>query len=222
MSGGIAPFGQEIYGGSRPGDGSSVTQFQHTNALAISYAIGSTGGSISAGAIWTYGLSRFGDGLRVSLTPKKQALGISYTITPSKYAAPLAISYTIQKPNCAPLLIYYLISPPSAFSINGDGAIIRPDQINYGPRPIVGRTLLAAPLLQGYETMTWSYAVLAWSEFQRIIAHYNPNSPIVTLVYPDGTGTWVQRQVVMHPPVYGNMSTVLIYNVVFSFSILPT
>lgn len=218
----LQPLGTEIYGGAQYGNGNELTQYHHTVSLAISYAVGSTAGSSSTSAIWLYGLSRFGDGLRISLLPKQNALGISYVITPSMYASPIPASYTIQRPNTVPLLAYYLITPPSRFSINGDGSIIRPDQINYALRPVTARTLLAGPILQGYETMTWTYSVLSWSEWNRIISHYSPASPVVTLVYPDATGTWAQRQATMHPPAYGTMQTFLIYNATLSFSIIPT
>lgn len=165
-----------------------------------------------------YGQARYGDGSTVSLLPRLNALSISYVISPSKYTVPLGITYTVEYGNTTPLLIYYLITPPSNFAINGDGSIIRPDRITYTPRPVTARTLLGGPYLQGYRTVTWSYTVLQWTEFQQIISHYDPTNPVVTLTYPDETGTWVQRSVVMHPPQYGDMTNFIISNVILSFT----
>lgn len=221
--GGIEPLGAWRYGDSRYGDGFTPIEYSHADSMGITYTIGSLVASIPIKGLGTfiYGSPRYGDNLGIALYPRINALGITYTISPSKYGAPMALTYTIQRPHTAPLLIYYLVSPPSQFSINGDSSIINPDQLSYVPIPVSARTLLASPILQGLKGVTWVYTVLAWSEFNRIIAHYNPASPIVMIGYPDEYGTWVQRSAVMHPPSYGQMQTMYVYNVSFSFSILP-
>lgn len=152
------------------------------------------------------GQTRYGDGSTNALYPHVAALPITYTISISKYASALPITYTLQKAHTASLLIYYLVTPVGDFAINGDSTIIRPDRITYTPRPVSARTLLGSPLLQGYQSMTWTYSVLRWSEFQQIIQYYNPLSPTVVLTYPDQNGTWMQKSVVMHPPNYGDMT----------------
>jgi hypothetical protein len=223
MSGGIQQLGQWHLGDIRYGDEFTPTQFAHAVTLPITYVIGSLTASTPTNGLgtWLYGTPRYGDGLAISLYPRINAMGVTYTIVASKYGAPLAITYTIQRAHTAPLLIYYLITPPSQFSINGDSSIINPDQMTYVPIPITARTLLAGYIAQGLKGVTWLYSVLAWSEFNRILAHYNPASPIVTIGYPDDNGTWVMRQAAMHPPVYGQMQTMFVYNASFSFSILP-
>jgi hypothetical protein len=168
------------------------------------------------------GISRLGDDLTTLLYPRSNALALSYTLAPSQFALPLPITYTIQKPHVAPLLLYYLITPVTNFAINGDGSIIAPDRVTPVLPPVAGRTLTAAPLLQGFPQIAWQYTALSWSEWQALIAHYDPNNTVVTITYPDETGFWVQRQAVMHPPSYGEMSTVLILNATLSFSILPS
>lgn len=222
MLGGLQALGSEIYGGSRLGDGLEVTTFAHTGIMGIAYTIGSTSGTTRTAGTSVYGLARFGDGLAISISPKKNAMGISYTITPSQNAQPLGITYTIQKANTAPLLLYYLITPPTNFAINGDGFIKKPDRVTYTPRPVVSRTVIGGPILQGFPLLVWSYAILSWSDLQSFAKYYDPNNPIVTIIYPDETGTWVQRQAVMHPPSFGDMVTMLVTNVVLSFSVLPS
>lgn len=151
------------------------------------------------------GGARIGDGATAFRIGRSRSLALTYTISVSRYAVPLSLTYTIEKKNVAPLLLYYLITPPSSFAINGNGAIVRPDSITYTPRQVSARTLLGGPLLQGYTQMVWNYSVLQWAEFQTLVQYYNPQSPLVTLTYPDEHGTWVQRQVVMTPPTYGTM-----------------
>ena len=116
------------------------------------------------------------------------------------------------------MMLYYTISPQEFISINGDSSIIAPDQITYTPRIVSNRTVVGTPQLQNYKTMTWAWSVLSVSEYSDLIAHYNPNNPIVTLVYPDETGTWVQRQAVIHPPSYGTQSTQFVNNVSMTFT----
>ena len=221
MAGGPQTLGIPPFGASRFGDESVVTTFAHTAVMGLTYTIGSTAPSLSQSGTSVYGLARFGDGLAVSIKPKKNAMGISYSITPSKHAQPMGVTYTVQKPNTAPMLIYYLVTPPSTIAINGDGSIKKPDRVTYTPRPVAGRTLIGGPLLQGYPLVTWSYTVLSWSDLQSFMKYYNPTNPIVTVIYPDETGTWIQRLGVMHPPTFGDMQTMLVTNVSISFSILP-
>lgn len=152
------------------------------------------------------GQSRYGDQSTVQLIPHRASLGLSYSITASKYSLGLGLSYTLQRPNTGPLLLYYLITPPSNFALNGDGSIIRPDQITYQPRTVAARTLLGGPLLQGYASMSWQYSVLQWSEFSQLVSFYNAANPVVRVTYPDEQGTWVQKSAVMHPPTYGTMT----------------
>jgi hypothetical protein len=218
-SGGPQALGAWRFGDQRLGDGFTPTQYSHTASMGITYTVGSLAGSTSA--LWILGVSRFGDGLGIAYYPRTNTLSLSYTASPSKYSVPMGVTYTIQRYHTSILMLYYLVAPPSRFSINGDSSIIRPDQMTPVLRPVVARTLLAAPVIQGFEGVTWTYSVLQWSEFNQIISHYNPNSPIVTIGFPDKTGTWVLRQAVFHPPVYGEMQTKLIYNVSLSFSILP-
>jgi len=219
---GSQPVGLGQFGEPRFGDQLTIDQHSHSANIALSYTIGSLSGSISASAIWKLGISRLGDGLGFSLLPRINALGVSYSISPSKYAVPLSLTYTVQRPHTAPLLIYYLVAPPSRFSINGDSSIVRPDRMTPGSRPVTARTLLASPIIQGFETVTWSYSTLLWAEFQQIIGHYDPTNPIVIIGFPDQSGSWVLRKAVFHPPAYGEMQTMLIYNVSLSFSILSS
>jgi hypothetical protein len=223
-AGGIESLGSWRYGNQRYGDGYTPIVYTHTaSAMAVKYTIGSLAAKVQSQGLgtWLYGPSRYGEGLGIALYPKTNVLGITYTTSISKYAVPIGVSYTIQRPRTAPMLVYYLVTPPSQFTINGDGSIINPDQVSYVPIPVTARTLLASPILQGLKGITWSYAVLAWADFNRIAIHYNSKSPIVTIGYPDETGTWALRMAVMHPPVYGTMQTMYVYNASFSFSILP-
>lgn len=220
MSGGPQPLGAWRLGDPRLGDESAPTQFTHTAALGVTYTIGSLVATLSP--LWILGVSRFGDGLGIAYYPRSNALNISYTASPSKYNVACGITYTIQRPHTSILMIYYLVSPPSRFSINGDSSIIRPDQMTPTPVPVVARTLLASPIQQGFEGVTWNYTVLQWSELNQILSHYNPNAPIVTIGFPDKTGAWVLRQAVFHPPIYGEMQTKLFHNVSLSFSLLPS
>lgn len=219
-SGGPQPLGAWRFGDSRLGDGFAPTQYTHTTSMGITYTSGSMAGTTSP--LWILGVSRFGDGLGIAYYPRNNALNLSYTASPSKYSVACGVTYTIQRYHTSILMIYYLVAPPSRFSINGDSSIIRPDQMTPTPRPVVARTLLASPVEQGFESVTWNYTVLSWPEFNQIISHYNPNSPIVTIGFPDKSGTWVLRQAVFHPPAYGEMQTKLIHNVSLSFSLLPS
>jgi hypothetical protein len=208
-------------GQSRYGDGLVAPTFTHSAKMGITYVIGSVAGTISTtGLVAIFGQPRYGDELGISLLPRVNAMGLSYIIVASKYAVPMGLTYTIQRPHTAPMLIYYLIVPPSNFTINGDGSIINPDQMNYGPRPVVARSLLATPIEQGLDAVTWSWAILSWPEYKQIVSHYNPVSPIVTIGYIGEDGNWAQRQAVMHPPTYGHMETMLFYDTSILFSIL--
>lgn len=164
------------------------------------------------------GQERFGDQGSTATIPRPNALGVTYTISLSGNWSPLQVTYTVQAANVAPLLVYYLITPPSRFAINGDGSIVRPDQVAYIPRPVASRSLVGGPFLQGYKTMSWTWTTLQVAEFNKLIGFYNPQSPIVQITYPDETGTWVQRQAVMLPPQYGTQSTISVSDVVFTFS----
>lgn len=166
----------------------------------------------------TFGMARLGDLSMTATRGHALPLGLSYVISPSKYAKPFGVTYVIQKANVGVCLLYYLITPPSNFAINGDGTIIAPDQVTYTPRPVVGRSLLANPLLQGYSTMTWAYSVLQLSEYNHLLSFYNAQSPKVLLTFPDNTGTWVQRNANMLPPAYGLLETVQVTNVSLVFT----
>src|SRR2546423_6220915 len=113
-TGGIQSLGSWRFGDQRYGDELVPSQYAYTQALAITYTIGSLTPSIPAGGLgtWIYGQPRYGNGLSISLLPRINAMGISYSISPSKYAAPIALTYTIQRPHTAPMLLYYLISQP--------------------------------------------------------------------------------------------------------------
>ncbi len=170
----------------------------------------------------TLGMARLGDEQMTLSRGHTSVLGVSYTISVSLHASALSVNYTVQKNNVAPLLVYYLISPLSVFSINGDATIIAPDQITYTPRPVTARTLLAGPILQGYKTMTWQWTTLQLPEWQHLISFYNPQSPGVTLTYPDETGTWVNRQVELLPPNFGQQQTVVLEGASMTFTGLLT
>lgn len=214
---------QGQFGQPRYGDEFVAPSFTHGKSMGITYFVGSVAGLISTtGLVAIFGQPRYGDELGISLLPRVNAMGISYSVTLSKYAVNMGITYKVQKPHTAPMLIYYLITPPSNFTINGDGSFINPDQMNYGPRPVVARSLLATPIEQGFDTVTWSWSVLSWPEYHQIISYYNPAAPIVTIGYFGQYGNWEQRQAVMHPPTYGHMETMLFYNTSLLFSILLT
>ena len=161
---------------------------------------------------------RYGDEQTTNSRPLSQALSLSCTISSSQYNAALGLTCTVQRANVASLLLYCVIAPPSAFAINGDGTIIAPDNITYTPRDVVGRTLSANPLLQGYMSMTWNYSRLQLPEFTQLLGYYNPQNPVVLVTYPDENGTWTQQQLVMHPPTYGSQSTVIMNNVALTFT----
>jgi hypothetical protein len=161
---------------------------------------------------------RLGDEQTTNSRPLSAALGLTCTISASQYSAALGLTCTIQRANVASLLLYCVIVPASAFAINGDGTIIAPDQITYTPRDVVGRTLSANPLLQGYASMTWNYSKLQLAEFTQLLSYYNPLSPVVLVTSPDENGNWIQQQLVMHPPTYGSQSTVIMNNVALTFT----
>lgn len=145
-------------------------------------------------------------------------MSVQYTIVSTQFGVAVPVTYTIERANVSPLLLYYLITPPANFAINGDGSIIAPDQLIYTPRPVAGRTLIAGPLLQGYEQMTWIYTTMQPAEFTHLLSFYDPTNPVVTLTYLDKTGTWVQRRAYMHPPTYGTRETVAVNGVSLVFT----
>ena len=163
-------------------------------------------------------MARFGDLSSSGVRAYAYGLAVSYTVVPSQYAAPLHVTYRIEGPGVAPMLVYYLVVPPTGFTINGDATIVSPDMVNYIPRPVTGRTLLAEPLLQGFRTMTWTWSVLRESEAEHLFSFYDPQNPWVILVYPDETGTWRQVRAAMLPPQYGVRETVSVTNVVLTFT----
>lgn len=178
--------------------------------MTINVAVGLTGP----------GTTRLGDGLESTLRPHAIALALTYTVVISKYAVPLQITATVERRDVAPLLLYYLVTSPSDFAINGISSIVQPDHVTYTLRPVVGRTLIAGPLLQGVPMVVWNYAVLSVDEFNAIINLYNPQNPLVTITYPDENGTWLQKKAVMEPPSYGNRQTMFVFDLALSF-ILP-
>lgn len=167
------------------------------------------------------GQVRIGDKSMAGVLPRSTALGLTFTVSESKYNLPLGLTYTAQANNVAILQLYFLATPPQGFSINGDTTIVTPDQVTIAPRPVVGRTLFANPLLQGYQIMTWTYTLLQQAEAQHLISFYNPASPQVTLVYINDEGTWVQRRATMVPPNLGNLETVAVEGFALQFLLLP-
>lgn len=167
------------------------------------------------------GQVRLGDELASNLRPLTTAIPVTYTITFSKYAEAVGVTYTIQAPNTAIMQVYYVVAPPQHFAINSDATIIAPDQVQYNPRSVLARSLLATPLLQGYETMIWTYTVLQEHEAQHLLSFYNPLSPQVLLTYPDDNGVWVQRTASMLPPNEGQRETVTISGLTLTFLLLP-
>jgi hypothetical protein len=169
------------------------------------------------------GQVRLGDEAQATtLRPLGAALSLSYSISVSQHNAALTLTYTIERDNVGPLLLYYTICPTPAFSINGDATIISPDKVTYTPRSVVGHTLLGMPVLQGYATLTWSYSALQQDEYAYLVAFYHEGNPTVLITYPDDMGVWQQRQAVMRPPVYGTASTVVYSNVSLTFSRLTS
>lgn len=167
------------------------------------------------------GQVRLGDELASGLRPHSAALLATYTITGSQYGRALSATYTIQATQAAVLLAYYTIAAPSFFAINGDATIIAPDQVTYIPRSVSAHTLLAQPLLQGYENMVWTYTQLQQAEAAALLAHYDPTNPQVVLTYPNADGLWVQRTVSMLPPNYGVQETVSVSGLTLTFLLLP-
>lgn len=161
---------------------------------------------------------RYGDEQATALRPLTQAIGLSYTVSTSRFAAPLALAYTIMRPNVASMQLFYTIAPLVPFAINGDSTIVKPDQMVHSPRPVVARTLIAGPQIQGYKTVTWTYSVLQLAEYNHLISFYNPRNPVVLLTYPDENGVVVQRNATMHPPAYGTQTTVTMTSVSFIFT----
>lgn len=165
-----------------------------------------------------FGLDRLGDGNQNLLVAQRNALAVTYSIVPFKYNVPLTVTWTVQRAAASALLVYYLVTPTPDFAIDGDTSIIKPDKITYTPRSVSGRTLVGGPVLQGYSVMSWQYSVLSWSEWNQLISHYNPLDPVVLLTWPDEYGTWQQKNVVMLPPTYGGMTTLLVTGAVLSFT----
>lgn len=163
-------------------------------------------------------MARLGDLSTSGVRAYRDGLATVYTITQAGNGAPLAVPYRIEGMGVAPILVYYLTVPPAGFTINGDSTIVSPDQVNYIPRPVTGRTLLAGPLLQGFRTMTWTWSVLQRPEAEHLFSFYDPQHPWVLLVYPDETGTWRQVRAAMLPPQYGAQETVSVTNVVLTFT----
>jgi hypothetical protein len=163
--------------------------------------------------------ARLGDESMVTTRGLSVGLPISYTVSISKYGAGLPLSYTVQRSPNNPLLLYYVISPTSAFAINGDSTIISPDRITYSPRPVTARTLLAEPIIQGYRVMNWQYSTIEPDKWAHLVSYYNPQQPVVTLTYPDDRGSWAQTQARMLPPVWGSWETMLVSGASLSFVI---
>ena len=163
--------------------------------------------------------ARLGDESMVATRGLVASLSLSYTITFSKYAVALPLTYTVQRSPNNPLLLYYVISPTSAFAINGDSTIIAPDRITYTPRPVSARTLLAEPIIQGYRVMNWLYSAIEPQNWSYLVAYYNQQSPVVTLTYPDDRGNWAQTQARMLPPSWGSWETMLVSGASLSFVI---
>lgn len=151
------------------------------------------------------GADRLGDLKNGASLGYAAPLSVTYTIAVSKYNSALPVTYTVQRSPSSSLLVYYIVTGPSSFTMSGDSYIVSPDQIVYTPRQVTARTLLGGPILQGYSSMTWTWSVLTWNEYQRIIGKYDPHNPVILIAYPDQTGTWQQRKAAMHPPVYGTM-----------------
>jgi hypothetical protein len=161
--------------------------------------------------------ARLGDGKETTLRPRASSLPITYTIAISKYVAVVPITYTIERRNVAPLLLYYQLIPPTQFAINGNASLINPDHVTYTLRPVANRTLIGGPLLQGIPSITWNYAVLQIDEYDALLALYTPQNPLVVLTYPDESGIWQQRQAVMQPPTYGTRQTVVVTDIALTF-----
>lgn len=161
---------------------------------------------------------RPGDEQSTGLRPLYNTVGLSYTLSISQYTQSLSLTYTIQKAGRTALLLFYFIQPTSQFAINSDNTIIAPDKVVYNPRSVVGHTLLAMPVIQGLESMIWSYSVLEQSAYQHLLSFYNPQNPTVLLTYPDKHGVWQQRQATMRPPAYGTATTVVYTDVVLTFT----
>lgn len=166
-----------------------------------------------------FGLARFGDGRFTFRLATSKACQITYSIGASKYQSSLALSYTIERKGVVPLFLFYRIAAATVFSINGQTGFIRPDHIIYTPHPVVGYTLLGAPLLQGYQSMSWSYVALRMNEYATLLAFYNAQQPEVLVTYPDENGTWQQRNLVMYPPSFGSQQQTMLYGVTFTFLI---
>lgn len=165
------------------------------------------------------GFSRLGDGSYTFVRPLSSVLSVSYSITLSKYSTALPVTYIIEKAHVSSLQVYYQISPPTQFAINGDEMIVRPDHITYTPLPVVGHTLLGSSILQGYRTMTWTYTLIRWSEYAHLLSFYNPQQPEVMVNYPDDNGDWQQKRLIMTPPVLGTLQQMIISNLSFTFLI---
>ena len=162
---------------------------------------------------------RPGDELQNGILLRAAALSLTADIAASQHSAAIIISGRISLTDAAPLLLFALLLPGGAFAINGDSSIIAPDQVNYIPRGVAARTLLGGPILQGFPQVVWTYSTIMRSEFAAILKYYNPQSPAVTLTYPDQGGTWVQRRAIMRPPTYGTQWTVSISGLVLTFII---
>jgi|SRR4029077_1880191 len=166
------------------------------------------------------GSERYGDGLSTGIRPLTQVLGLTYTATQSQYGAAIGLTYSAQAPNVGILQLYFQVTPAQDFAINGDTTIVSPDQVTYTPIPVVARTLLANPIIQGYKVMIWTYTLLQLPEAQYLLSFYNPTSPLVVLTYPNDDGIWVQRRASMLPPGQGNRETVEVEDFSLSFLLL--
>lgn len=169
----------------------------------------------------TLGEFRLGDGSGALRNTSASSLGLSYTIQPP--ATSLGITYNLQGFGAAPLLLSYWVVPPiTAFSINGDVTIPKPHHMEYGLPTQVGYDLSGVAVVQGYTAVTWIYDELLDTAIAKLMAHYDPANPQVTVTYPNELGVWTQKQAMYIPPNLGARETIKHNNVQIVFThIIP-
>jgi hypothetical protein len=157
----------------------------------------------------------FGNGVGHSWQKFFAALPISYATV--AYASTCLITYAIQVPAIASLMLTYQIAPLiTDFSINGV-LVARPNTMNYGLPGTIGSDIDGVPIIQGYASVSWQYDVLSDSAIGLLMALYNPVLPEVTITYPNEMGSWVTKKAMFTPPVLGTRSTVIHSSVTLTF-----
>jgi hypothetical protein len=128
-------------------------------------------------------------------------------------------SLAVSAPGSKALPLWLVVaSPIQTFSINADTSIPKPVTVSYARPPQVGTDLSGVGVVQGYSSVQWQYPLLADHDIALLMGHYHPDSPQVTLTFPDEFGSWVQLAGMMQPPSLGSRSTIVHNGVSLTFT----